>query len=641
MNNNHNRNIEYVVGIDFGHGETSAAICPIQWDTPVEQLDPVKDLEMGSNKKVLPSAITILDNGNAYIGDAAFAPEILKHAHVHVCFKKAPKDINGEDEKIMIRFMEEVYKRIRQNNPAMLTNGNHLVYIATPSGWDKKTQALYVEMAKAAGLPIGGVTKESRAAFVRAKNDVSSGVGRNAEKGAIVFDMGSSTLDITYMNSDLPNLIDNGYNCGASYIEKTILADKSTEDEGIQLFQKKYPELIDYLLFEARKVKEQVYFDETLRVRKTINFDDIVDDEELEDERFKLSFQPGELDQLLSKKGYVAQICEALKDFRERFIPGKSINAVFKTGGASRMTFLNGIISECWGVPESQIWKDYSDPSLTISDGVAEVARMDMRTQGMDTGLEDEINKLQNSDIIYQTFVESYGEHLYGAITERVGECITSFRDDNENWTLYGLQTVISENVKDVINQESGMTTAFMDEAVATCTAPIRDKIENIVKNYASQGFNIDLSDRTFAAPTIEEINLDNIMEEISNKIYEQSTNWGELIGGAAIGGIIGVLFPVLGIVGGLAILAKEWLAPESEEEKKHKAMARLLSKDERQNVFASLAENWDAMCQDMHNSVYAALTSDTRIAGAINEAVKDLFMAYKDNLKAARVLID
>lgn len=87
------RKYEYVIGIDLGHGETSAAICPLQWDTPVGQLDPVKDLEMGGNKKVIPSSITILDNGNAYIGDSAFNPEILKQADVHVCFKKAPKDI--------------------------------------------------------------------------------------------------------------------------------------------------------------------------------------------------------------------------------------------------------------------------------------------------------------------------------------------------------------------------------------------------------------------------------------------------------------------------------------------------------------------------------------------------------------------
>lgn len=121
----------------------------------------------------------------------------------------------------MIRFMQEVYRRIRENNSAMLTDDNHLIYIATPSGWDKSTQSLYLQMAKQAGLPVAGVTKESRAAFVRAQHDVTSGIGKYIEKGAVVFDMGSSTLDFTYMKAN-NKLIDNGYNCGASFIEKTF-----------------------------------------------------------------------------------------------------------------------------------------------------------------------------------------------------------------------------------------------------------------------------------------------------------------------------------------------------------------------------------------------------------------------------------
>lgn len=134
MNTRDKKKYEYVIGIDLGHGETSAAICPLQWETPSANLDPVKDLEMGGNRKVIPSAITILEDGTAYIGDAAFNPEVLKKATVRVCFKQAPIDINGEAEKTMVRFMHEVYVRIRDNNQALLQDGNHLVYIATPSG---------------------------------------------------------------------------------------------------------------------------------------------------------------------------------------------------------------------------------------------------------------------------------------------------------------------------------------------------------------------------------------------------------------------------------------------------------------------------------------------------------------------------
>lgn len=176
------KKIEYVIGIDLGHGETSAAICPMQWDTLDNQLDPAKDLEMEPNRKVIPSAITITADGTAKIGTAAFDPNILKQAQVNVCFKMKPQDINGKAEKLMIRFMKEVYRKIRENNGGMLTDDNHLVYIATPSGWDKTAQELYLQMAVEAGLPMGGITRESRAAFVRAQHDPTANLAETSKK---------------------------------------------------------------------------------------------------------------------------------------------------------------------------------------------------------------------------------------------------------------------------------------------------------------------------------------------------------------------------------------------------------------------------------------------------------------------------
>lgn len=632
--------IDYVIGIDLGHGETSAALCPIQWDLPVEQLDPVKDLELGGNKKVIPSAITIMDNGNAYIGDSAFSPDILKNAQVRVCFKKKPEDINGNAEQLMIRFMSEVYKRIRENNSAVLTDTNHLVYIATPSGWDKDSQNLYFEMAKAAGIPIGGITKESRAAFVRAQHDVTSGLGRNIEKGAIVFDMGSSTLDFTYMNKDLPNLIDNGYDCGASQVEKTIYHGLEKENDAIKMFESKYPKLVDYLVFEARKVKEQVYFDPTLKVKKTINFDDFIEDDELEDERFKLVFNPGELDSLLDTTGYLKSIEDAMLDYKKNFIPNQKIYGVFLTGGASRMDFIKSLVCKCWNVDESQVYRD-NDPSLTISQGVAELARIDLRTDGMDTGLEEEINKVQNSDAIYDCFIENYGGHLFETVRDRVADCINAFHDDDEDWTLYGLQNVISENVKEVIAEESKAASDYMDYAVTETIKPITDKVEDIIRNYSSQGINVNINDLKIVAPKVDDINLDGVMDEISNNICEESTKWGGVIAGAAIGGVIGVLFPLIGILGGAALLAKKIFFGETDEEKQDKAMSRELDKESRDKVYDSLAENWDDMQDSIRSSINNALTSDKKIKKSINQAVQKLLNSYKSNLKSARVLID
>ena len=72
-----------------------------------------------------------MPDGQVYIGESAFSPERLKKADVEVCFKKKPENIDGEKEQLMIRFMHEVYKLIRERVGASLTNENHLVYLTS------------------------------------------------------------------------------------------------------------------------------------------------------------------------------------------------------------------------------------------------------------------------------------------------------------------------------------------------------------------------------------------------------------------------------------------------------------------------------------------------------------------------------
>ena len=64
---------KYVVGIDFGHGETSAAICNLQWNVSAGRSDldttdiRINDKNTG-NEKVLVSAISIIEGEKPQIG---------------------------------------------------------------------------------------------------------------------------------------------------------------------------------------------------------------------------------------------------------------------------------------------------------------------------------------------------------------------------------------------------------------------------------------------------------------------------------------------------------------------------------------------------------------------------------------------
>ena len=643
MTNQEKKQCKFVIGIDLGHGETSAAICPLQWDALPSQLDPAKDLEMGGNKKVIPSAITILDNGTTYIGDAAFNPEILRQADVHVCFKKAPQDIHGEKEQLMIAFMREVYKRIRENNSGILTDNNHQVFIATPSGWDKPTQDLYMQMAKEAGLPVAGLTKESRAAFVRAQSDTTSGIGRNIEKGAIVFDMGSSTLDFTYMNKNLPELIDFGYNCGASAVEKAIYRHEYDEEESIKVFEKKYPRLIDYLVFESRLVKEKIYTDPTLKVKKTVNFEDIVDDEELEGEGFRLVYQPGDLNKLLEENGYMKQIADAMKDFRMNHIPGQDIYGVFMTGGASRMDFLKPLIYHYFGVDEDHVYRD-QDPSLTISQGVAMVARMDLRTEGMDEGLGTQIEELTNSSKIFSTFAINFTTVALQTIIDSLNSSILVFENSKEDMSMDDFNALIEVKLKNTMSRLTGNVSDHIRNAILENTSDFRKRVDDIVLVYTSQGNDIKLPKLNVPAISMGKIEIQTILDDIAKGLADealQNNQTGSAIGGAAAGLAVGAAFGLVGaipgaLIGGFLGLIGSGDKPTVEQEK-----AKKRNSFERKKIADLIRSKNDHINQNILNTIADSVKSDNKVREAVRKATSNYLKEYKESLRNARVLID
>lgn len=632
--------IEYVVGIDLGHGETSAAICPLQWDENESQWAAPTDVEMESDKKAIPSAITLLPNGDAYIGEKAFEPENLKQAEVHVCFKKKPENIDGESEGLMIRFMHEVYKLIRERTLGMLSDGNHLVYIATPSGWDETAQGLYKQMAEKAGLPIAGVTKESRAAFVHGLNSPTARIARAVEKGAIVFDMGSSTLDFTYMNtSEGDKMIDFGYDCGASAIEKNLY-EKIHNAGDIEIFEAKYPKLKNYLLFLARQAKETVYSKAGMKVKEIKHLEEIFDDDDFE-ETMRFVFLPGELNQQLEEAGYIQQIRDAMTDFVKNHINGARIYGVFLTGGASRMDFIKPLVTECFKVNEDAIVRD-QDPSISISQGVAEVARMDLRTEGTDKSLSQMIEGLKHDDSIFNTFVESYSHDLCEKITTDMGGVITAFRDSEDDYSLNTLTEALEETVSDAVKELD--FTGYITGTIESHLEEVHKKVESIVQVYSREGINVTIPSISVTYALSVDTNMSDVISGIREAIISESSGWNDFIVGGAIG--LGAAFLLGGPLGWLAgggyLLYKAFFGhEETEEEKQAKAMAKELNKEERQKVFDSLAEKWEETCGKVYSSIEGQLSQNDIIKRNIKKAVSRILGDYEQALRRARILVD
>jgi len=634
MNTSNKSQYEYVVGIDFGHGETSAAYCPIQWGTPKKELARPKDIELENNKKAIPSAISFMKNGDVAIGSDAFNEERLKQAKVHVCFKKAPVSDDGEDEQLMISFMREVYLRIKLILKSILSEGNHLVYIATPSGWDEDTKVMYQEMAKKAKIPVGGVTTESRAAILSAKNDAATGLTKIVDKGAIVFDLGSSTLDFTYMRG-MEKPTDHGFNHGASEIEKLIYQLNSDKDD-IKYFENKYPDLVPALLFKARQVKEAIYNNGS-RVKVTVNFEDMIDDEELEDKKCQFKFEQGELNQLLKDKGYMKNLEEDMNNFKHQYINDAPIYGVFLTGGAARMDFVIPLITRTWELQENQIFKD-QDPSLSISRGVAEIARADLLTRDAEESLEKDISRLLKEQSIYDLFIGEFITYLYENLRQSIYDNSINSLKENSVSSLGELEKNINWGIEYTLQQANSDAPRIFTKALNEYASSIQPKLQEIISHYSDEKINFKVKNIILEKFDID-FNLQNELSSITESIMSGDKGWLGAMLGAGLGVWAAILFggPVGWVAGGGTFLGQA-LFGKSDAERKEEARNKQLSQNDYKKIVSEFEKQKTLIDGRLRDSIINAILQNTAMRDIIiEETQKILTQQVQDCITKAR----
>lgn len=618
----------YVVGIDFGHGETSAAICELEWDKEAGQREVnVLDLDMdrAARKKVIPSAICRV-NGGIVIGDEAFE-HATDNEGIRVCFKQKPESIDGENETLMVDYMRTVYGRIRDVEDR-LTDGNHIVYIARPSGWqDEKAKDLYRQMAVKAGIPLGGLTSESRAAIFYAKSP-RVGFANEISKGAIVFDLGSSTVDFTYL-SDKDKPVDNGYNLGASIIDDVIYKSFILKDEEVADFIKKYPEYEGTLRFKARKFKESAYSRSAeSKTIESFDLDSVILPEEpaydeFGDAHVKMKINNiHELNDLIEKKRhYVSDMKSALESYRDKTIPGKKINGVFLTGGASRMNFIQPLIAETLGLPLDRVKFDKENPSLTISRGIAMLGTADAVTNVLVIKLKESIPGFLTDVKLFNPLVDALSQN----ITEESWDCVASAC---EYWVKHGkttdrdeLRQTVENWLKDFKNYRLGRIVnntlqAFIKDESET----IRKEMNKIISRYAP-GQEITLSGT---------INLGNqqaitdSLKDMNDVIQAISKSMGDII--------VDILWAALGV-----FLWGVFAAP-------YYILKALLTSDEskRKDKAKDILDKKDEITGNLRGSIKYKLQTNSKFKSEVTNALQRYFREIIDvNLQKVIIPIE
>lgn len=410
------QNTEFIIGIDFGHGETSAAFYNLKNQEK-------EDLDILPGLKVIKSAVAILEQegketicvGDAAITNAPYAKDF------QISFKKRPSEMNKTERGRMVAFMKGVYAEIL-NRKTDYKSRDHAVYIARPSQdiWDSEEKA-YLQMAEDAGLPIAGIQKESRAAYFRARTQPDSKIDSYVKDGVLIVDFGSSTIDFTYLNSKLSKPKDDGCPYGASQVERTLLEyamdnpSAPAMEQFAQLYRDKKKSIpYNQILYQFRVAKEQFYSNALMRdFRLTMDLGDITvsDGSPISGAvSFKISRQ--KVNDVLN--GYIEIVKQEVVKFKEK-LKDQPVVGVYLTGGASRMDFVRQIFMEIFNLDEAHCPSD-NNPSVIVSQGVAHLSYADIVTNGV----AEELKKKAHEAISIYDWKGNITRILYDGIKSKI-----------------------------------------------------------------------------------------------------------------------------------------------------------------------------------------------------------------------------
>lgn len=442
-------NTEFIIGIDFGHGETSAAFYNLRTQDK-------QDIDILPGLKVIKSAVAILEQEGREtisVGDAA-----IQYAQTakdfQVSFKKRPSEMTDIERNRMISFMKGVYASILDQHPDYNTR-EHVVFIARPSQdslWKEEEEA-YIALAEEAGIPVGGIQKESRAAYFRARTQPDSKIDQQVKNGVLIVDYGSSTIDFTYLNASLSAPIDDGKPLGASEVERTILEytlDHPT-DEPTRQFADTYGKIKDsnpynQLLYIIRNAKEEFYKNKLSVFQAKFDYDEITASEDNQIiGRGRISIKREELNQILGKNvsgGYIQKVKDAVIAFKNEKLKGNHVACVYLTGGASRMDFVREIFMEVFGLDSEHCPPD-DNPSLIVSQGIAHLSYADIKAKER----ERELTEIAQSAISSFNWEDNFNSIIRSSVKAKIIDKADEIMSDYLNGLIGEYHTLTKDHL--------------------------------------------------------------------------------------------------------------------------------------------------------------------------------------------------
>lgn len=496
---------KYVIGIDFGHGETSAAIACIN------SIEKPKDIDLGCGNMNIPSAILIRENNEeqeVYIGHYAiseFEDSYNEKTDTFRCsFKETPSSLSQHGKEVLKTYFKSVYDTILSKNVFPdINKDNHIVAIACPSNkmkWTDNEVELYRTLASDAGLPIvcyqntelpeyriSGIVREPRAAYIKAQK--SSEKADLVHGGALTIDFGSSTVDLTYYNPNNNIILDYGTekDLGAQKVELAVFnhlckkyaslkhINETVINGDTNVTDYKVLENAYYVLLLKIRFQKEDYYKGFSGKKIKIDLSLLEATHGLYSEAITERISSDELDELLTE--YKNDIAHDFTKFKKDYLNGLPVSMLILTGGASKMGFIRDI-SEAIFKP-NMVEVD-TNPGLTISTGVTLAGQADIKVARLlETLLRD--NSIANASI-WTEVKEQAANNLADAIIEDMQNRYMKLKN-GEVKTIKSL----SEDMKDFVsklNHNAYLNYSYADSLRAYINSSVYNKLRTILTEF-------------------------------------------------------------------------------------------------------------------------------------------------------------
>lgn len=434
-----------IIGIDFGHCETAAAIAkevlgsansykavPLYTNSPKVQVTDTQIILTDEQMRELkghprPDFQLLQQIGPFLAGDKLGYQKSSEH---FLYFKVSPehfdevcaKSDTGKQCQITHGMVMACYiYAIVENLFVIDVNGlkaanreNCTLLIgcpATTSWTDERYKEMYAELIKTAtGVADVQIIPESRAAMFSAVDDDKHNI--SAMNGAVVFDFGSSTADCTYMLLGR-KILEFSWTLGASAIEREMTKAALRQVVGNASFIPNEVSMYN-VINNMRGYKETFY---THQSRNTLpsegykqlctfanydnsqEFDSIITiNEALMDQITRTTLINITCDSVTSKTGSWQELCRQFFETAKREITSAiyvtgfdsngqpqtekcTVDTVVLTGGASQMDFIEDICKEVFNEEGMTIVRNKTTPSFTVSTGLAWISIADSNVE--------------------------------------------------------------------------------------------------------------------------------------------------------------------------------------------------------------------------------------------------------------------